>query len=633
MPDSPQSAPFQVDLRGVVNLLSRHIYSGPRVYLRELLQNGVDAISARREYEQTRTGQTNSPKTTGLIQIIPFSPETGRFEFTDNGIGLTQEEAAELLSTVGATSKRDILDFPREDYLGQFGIGLLSCFMVADEIRVVSQSARGGRAIEWIGSASGSFTIRELDRPYPPGTTVYLQPRFDGTELLSSKTVTELATNFGEYLPVRVVVGSQRSAPAINRPAVFLQADPDPDELSRLSLELAGQAPLATIPLDYPQTGTRGLAFVLPFSPTPGANQSTRLYLGRMLVSARADRILPEWAFFVRACLNSTGLSPTASREDIVEDYKLELTRDALGQSIRDWLVNQATRQTSAFKDFLAVHQLALKQMVLHDDDLAKMVTGYLTLETSIGRKRIDWLLERYESLRYTETTDEFRQVAGIGRPGDPIVNGGYLWDTELVLSLGGLYGISVTAVDVLGEVEQLDPPAPEDQAEASALEKRASAVLADRDCEAVVRSMSGPSLPAWFVADPELFRRLDRNRAREASSPLWQSVLDITEQAIATLPGRDRPAASRLCLNWNNAAIRAVARIADGIVLKRCVQLLYAQAQLASHRPLSGDDRDLLATSLTELIMMSAGAGPSRLPPNERNTNRADWANGEDTA
>jgi len=48
---TPESHAFQVDLRGVVDLLSRHLYSGPRVYLRELLQNGVDAITARRQLD------------------------------------------------------------------------------------------------------------------------------------------------------------------------------------------------------------------------------------------------------------------------------------------------------------------------------------------------------------------------------------------------------------------------------------------------------------------------------------------------------------------------------------------------------------------------------------------------------
>jgi molecular chaperone HtpG len=55
-PDNQQN--FQVDLGGVVDLLSRHLYSGPRVYLRELLQNAVDAVAARGEYDRDGTPAT-----------------------------------------------------------------------------------------------------------------------------------------------------------------------------------------------------------------------------------------------------------------------------------------------------------------------------------------------------------------------------------------------------------------------------------------------------------------------------------------------------------------------------------------------------------------------------------------------
>ena len=45
---------FQVDLRGLVDLLSHHLYSSPRVYVRELLQNAVDAITARQQALSTK---------------------------------------------------------------------------------------------------------------------------------------------------------------------------------------------------------------------------------------------------------------------------------------------------------------------------------------------------------------------------------------------------------------------------------------------------------------------------------------------------------------------------------------------------------------------------------------------------
>jgi molecular chaperone HtpG len=127
------------------------------VFLRELLQNGRDAVIARRQIaaEPIAGG--------GGIWITPADGEGAEFVFRDDGIGLTLDDVGELLATVGRSSKRDLFDLPRTDYLGQFGIGLLSCFMVADRIVIRSRSAAGGPGVEWIGATDGTYTARELD--------------------------------------------------------------------------------------------------------------------------------------------------------------------------------------------------------------------------------------------------------------------------------------------------------------------------------------------------------------------------------------------------------------------------------------------------------------------------------------
>jgi molecular chaperone HtpG len=611
VPTAAAPAPFQVNLRGVVDLLGRHIYSGPRVYLRELLQNGVDAITARREADPT-----NPDADRWAIRVAPLTGESGEFRLEDDGIGLTRDEATELLSTVGATSKRDILDFPRQDFLGQFGIGLLSCFMVADEIRVVTRSAKGGAPVEWLGSADGTFTVRELSGAVPVGTSVHLRPRFDGADLLGPAAVTELARQFGRYLATPLLVGP--AAQAVNEAAVFADRHASAAAVRDFGRTLIGTEPLDSFPLVCPQTSTRGLAFVLPFSPPPGARQATQVYLGRMLVSTHADGLLPDWAFFVRACLDSTGLTPTASREAIVEDLSLEVTREAFAEAIKNWLVRCATSDPYRLERFLAVHERAIKQMVLHDSELARIMAGRLSLDTSVGRRRVEDLLKDHSRLRYTETVDEYRQVVGISGDRGVIVNGGYLWDAELTRLLAEIYGTEVERVDVLAELDALDPPPPEARAAAAELERRATAALAGRDCQVVARTIGDGSTPALFVADPELFRRLDRVRSGDSAGPLWRGVLDRAGAAVdARRAGSAGVAASRLCLNWLNKLVRILASLDDQPVFERCVQLLYAQAQLAGHRPLSPADRKLLDSALSDLIALSAGVADT--PPQPR--------------
>src|SRR4051794_22654530 len=187
---------FQVDLRGVVDLLSHHLYGSPRVYVRELLQKAVDAITARRATD------THAP---ALVRIEPSEiTGDGTLRIHDSGIGLTEAQVHDLLATIGRSSKRDELGFARHEFLGQFGIGLLSCFLVADEIRVHTRRD-GAPAVLWTGYADGRYDVRPgPDRE--PGTSVTLLPRRGAEEFLTPATVRELAALYGSLLPVPVTV-------------------------------------------------------------------------------------------------------------------------------------------------------------------------------------------------------------------------------------------------------------------------------------------------------------------------------------------------------------------------------------------------------------------------------------------
>jgi molecular chaperone HtpG len=159
---------FQVNLGGIIDLLSNHTYSSPQVYIRELLQNGVDAILARKILQPAHQGEMRLELPTRKLDQGPM------LIFTDDGIGLTEDEIHLFLATIGQTSKRDEL-LQRTDFLGHFGVGLLSCFMVSDEIIVITRSARAdARTIEWRGRADGTYSLTIIEREMEPGTEVRL---------------------------------------------------------------------------------------------------------------------------------------------------------------------------------------------------------------------------------------------------------------------------------------------------------------------------------------------------------------------------------------------------------------------------------------------------------------------------
>ncbi|MGO4759359.1 HSP90 family protein, partial [Streptomyces sp. 2MCAF27] len=211
------------------------------------------------------------------------------------------------------------------DYIGQFGIGLLSCFLVADEIHVLSRSARtpDAPAVEWRGRGDGSYTVRILPasaRPRP-GTTVTLTPRADAGEWTRPAQAHALARYFGSLLRHPVTfddgTGGQggTGGPGVSvnpEPAPWARTYPTPGARSRALAaygeEVFGFTPLDTIELDLPAVGLKGIACVLPEAVPAGRRHGHRVHVKGMLLSEQAEEILPEWAFFVRCVIDAESL-------------------------------------------------------------------------------------------------------------------------------------------------------------------------------------------------------------------------------------------------------------------------------------------------------------------------------------
>ncbi|MFB4315224.1 HSP90 family protein [Actinomadura sp. 21ATH] len=559
---------FRVDLGGIVDLLSRHLYSSPRVYVRELLQNAVDAITAR--------AALDGPPDAAVIRI-----ETGdALRVHDPGIGLTEEQVHELLATIGRSSKRDELGFSRSDFLGQFGIGLLSCFLVADEIEVLTRSAAGGPAVRWRGHAGGRYTVETAERD-EPGTTVTLRPRRDFGHWLEEETVRELVRHYGCYLPYEVRLNGVRADDGDPPWEARHGGGPDARRaaLLRHGTAMLGAEPFEVIDLDVPEAGLRGVAYVLPRETNPSDPPKHRVYLRRMLVGDRVEKVLPDWAFFVRCAVDATELRPTAGREQLYDDDLLATVRVRLGEQVRGWLVRTALTDPERLRAFLDVHHRGVLALAAHDTEMLRIVDEWVPFTTCDGEMPLARFRELHRDIRYTSSVDEFQQYASIAAAqGVGLVNGGYTYHTQVLQRLRLLDpGLVVRRLDPADLATRFDRPDPAAEFAARDFLAVAERTLEPRECAPALRSFAPESLPVLYL--PAGGPALDPPPA----DSVWAEFEEAEEKAAEEAGGEAGPT---LVFNHRNPLIARLTVTPSESVVALAVEAMYGYALLAGRRP-----------------------------------------------
>lgn len=588
---------FQVNLGGLVEVLSQHLYSGPQVYLRELVQNAADAVAARR---------LQDPDAPATVRLEPWVDEPG-LTVTDTGIGMTYAQAEELLATIGQSSKRDaVFGEGRQEFVGQFGIGLLAAFLISDTIEVRSRAA-GHPAIRWEGRSDGTFRLTELDGDEQPvGTQVRLRASPYMEDWVATDTVVRLASEYCSFLPVdiavKVPVGAGRQWRRITEPELpWLAAYASPAERERALRAYCertfGFTPLAVIDLEVGVTGTTGVAFVLPHAVSPKSGRH-RVYTKRMLVDATADAVLPEWAFFVRAVLNSDALSPVASREQLRDDATLALTRDELGEQLKRWAQDTLVGTHERAKRFLEVHHLALRSMALVDEDMLELAARVLPYETTLGAMTLEQLAAEAGVVRYCPTTEAYRAVAPVARAQQlGVVNAGYVYDADLLSRLAARPGWTVEVLSSKSMHQAFTPVDPLREAETLLAIERMKAELGADDCEVNLREFAPADVPAVLLRDPEAERRLERRREQAEAEGGWRALLGSFDQ------GEEPIVARTLVLNDVNPTVRTLLAAHDSPALPAAFRTIYYSAVLLTGEGLTAGDAANLSASLGVLL------------------------------
>ncbi|HJO48615.1 MAG TPA: ATP-binding protein, partial [Candidatus Scalindua sp.] len=207
---------FKTEIKQVLDLMVHSLYSHKEIFLRELISNASDAID-KAHYESLTNKEILEEEKEWKIKITA-DKDAGVLTISDNGIGLTKDEAIKELGTIAhsgtkefiaALQSKEVKDNP--ELIGQFGVGFYSTFMVADKVTVVSRKAgaSGKEAVKWESTTDGSFTVEDVEKE-KKGTDVILHLKEEEKKYLDEWEIKSTVKKYSDFIEHPVVMDIER---------------------------------------------------------------------------------------------------------------------------------------------------------------------------------------------------------------------------------------------------------------------------------------------------------------------------------------------------------------------------------------------------------------------------------------
>ncbi|MDE6567401.1 MAG: HSP90 family protein [Lachnospiraceae bacterium] len=561
---------FQVNLGGMIEILSDHLYSSPEVYIRELLQNGVDAITGREkadaDFQENREGK-----------LLLTLEEGKSLAFRDNGVGLTKEEIHRFLAIIGESSKKDLESGKiLNDYIGRFGIGLLSCFMVSDEICIRTHSVETDESYEWIGKPDGTYTIRELEEAVPVGTEIFLAAKENAEEYFERERVEFLLLHYGLILPYPILLNDGENKKRINPVSLpWEKENPNTQELMMFGQFFFQTSFMDCIVLHSEEGAVDGVAYILPYAVQASAKQNHMIYLKNMLLTEKGEGLVPDWSVFVKCIINARDLRPTASREGFYSDETLHQAQKNIGNCIADYLKKLARENIEAFRAFLEVHSLVVRSMAIDDDELFQLFINELEFETTRGRMTGYDLRMSKEQLLYCNLK-EYQQLSQVFvAQGKLLINAGIVYTEELLFRMSEFFGVLVMRVNATEVDDLLKEVKISEMEQCVDFLDIAQKVLEPYHCAVEMKQFIPANLPAFYYVDSQAQLYRDLQNAKENSDGVFSDLLDSFAEDI------EEKQANTLYFNYQNPIIKKMAALGKEDKLEDFIFIIYVQTLL----------------------------------------------------
>ena len=413
-----------VTTENIFPVIKKFLYSDHEIFLREMVSNAVDATQKLK----TLAEKGDFKGEMGELKVsISLNKEEGTLTFSDNGIGMTEDEIDRYINQIAFSGVTDFLDKYKDNanaIIGHFGLGFYSSFMVANKVDIITKSYKDdAQAVKWTCDGSPEYEIAPAEKA-ERGTDIVLHIAEDCKEFLEESKVTELLNKYCKFMPVPVVFGKKKEWNSEEKKMVETAEDnvinsteplwtkqpstlKDEDYKSFYSTLYPMQdEPLFWIHLnvDFPFHLTGILYFPRVQSNLDLQRNKIQLYCNQVFVTDQVEGIVPDFLTLLHGVIDSPDIPLNVSRSYLQSDANVKKIASYITKKVADRLSSIFKTDRKDYEEKWDSLKVFINYGMLTEESFYDRAKDFALFKDTEGKY---FTFEEYKTLIKDEQTDK----------------------------------------------------------------------------------------------------------------------------------------------------------------------------------------------------------------------------------
>ena len=613
---------ISIHTENIFPIIKKWLYSDKDIFIRELISNGCDAVSKYKRL--VSLGEAEGIDDEKFKVVVSVNKEEGTLTFSDNGIGMTDEEVKKYITQVAFSGAEDFIQKYKDkmgegnDIVGHFGLGFYSAFMVAKKVQIDTLSyKKEATPVRWICEGGTEYEMGDSDSREIRGTTITLFLDDESKEFLEYYKVRGIIEKYCSFLPTEIFLINVDEEKKKSEEDKDKDGEPTPlNDTNPLWLKKPSECtdeeykefykqvfneyedPLFWIHLnvDYPFNLKGILYFPKLKNEFELIEGKVKLYNNQVFVADNIKEVIPEFLLLLKGAIDCPDLPLNVSRSFLQNDRDVSRISKHIVKKVADKLNSIFNNDRDKFDEFWDDIHLFIKFGCLKDESFYEKIKDIIVFKNIEGKHITlkDYLenaKEKHENkVFYVSNEEEQSQYIKLFKEYelDALILSSPI-DNNFISFLEYKDGnVKFTRVDSdLSDVLK-DKDAEEDKENNEKIIELFKSVIGDKMKEYKVESLKNEKTPAMVLLS-EYSRRMAEIQAQFGGM------------------GMNIPEEKSLVINGNNPIIKKLASISDDESKKDKVNIICKQIvdlALISNKSLNSDELDEFINRTNDLML-----------------------------